>query len=44
MFFQGGLPDLAAWRVRFQQVFFDKDMAKSLEKVKQDVGRAMSNI
>jgi len=38
------LPDLAAWRVRFQQVFFDKDMARSLEKVKQDVGRAMSNI
>jgi len=36
------LPDLRAWRLRFQTLFFDKSMGKSLERLKQDVTKAMT--
>ena len=33
---------MKAWRIRFQKMFFEKNMAKSLERLKQDVSKAMS--
>jgi len=38
------LPDLLAWRIKFQKLFFEKNMAKSLEKLKQDVSKGLSSI
>ena len=41
---QEDLPDLMAWRTRFQQLFFEKNMARSLEKLKQDVSKGLSSL
>lgn len=41
---QEDLPDLVAWRIRFQKLFFEKNMARSLEKLKQDVSKGLSSI
>jgi len=38
------LPDLMAWRSKFQKLFFEKNMARSLEKLKQDVSKGLSSI
>ena len=41
-YLQETLPDLRAWRLRFQTLFFEKSMGKSLERLKQDVTKAMT--
>lgn len=41
---QEDLPDLVAWRTRFQKLFFEKKMARHLEKLKQDVSKGLSSI
>ena len=33
---------MKAWRMRFQKMFFGKNMAKSLERLNQDLSKAMS--
>merc|ERR1712107_348935 len=38
------LPDLMARRTRFQELFFEKNMARSLEKLKQDVSKGLSSL
>ena len=35
---------MVAWRIRFQKLFFEKNMARSLEKLKQDVSKGLSSI
>jgi len=36
------LPKLSEWRVKFQQVFFEKNMAKPLQRLKEDVTKFMN--
>jgi len=38
------LPDLVAWKTKFQKLFFEKNMARQLEKLKQDVSKGLSSI
>ena len=41
---QEELPDLVAWKTKFQKLFFEKNMARQLEKLKQDVSKGLSSI